>query len=65
MTNSERTTGKRAVSKCIHLEKTINLMEQGNVPKPWLGGTQALSPPPLTGKEEEKWTREGVEAWDC
>ena len=27
--------------------------------------SQALSPPPLTGKEEEKWTREGVEAWDC
>ena len=34
---------------CIHLEKRINLIEQGNIPKPRPSGTQALPPPHLTG----------------
>ena len=43
----------------------MNLTELGNIPKLWPGRTQALPPPQLSGREEEKWSREGVEAWDC
>ena len=41
---------------CIHLEKRADLTEQGNVPKLWLGGTQALPPTQLTdgGREMEQ-----------
>ena len=63
--NPERATGKRAAPNCMHLEKRINLMEQGNVQKPWPRGTQALPQPPAHRGEEEKRSGEGVEAWDC
>ena len=52
MTNPEKATGKRAVPNCIHLEKSINLTEQGNIPKPWPRGTQDLPPPQFTGRRK-------------
>ena len=52
MTNPERATGKRAAPNCIHLEKRINIMEQGNIPKPWPGWTQALPLPQFTSRRK-------------
>ena len=36
----------------VHLEERINLMEQGNIPKPWPGRTQALPPSQLTDRRK-------------
>ena len=59
-TNPERATGKSTASGFTHLEKRADLSEQGNAPELWLRGTRAPPPPQLT-REEEKWSREGVE----
>ena len=61
-TNPERATGKRMASDCTHLEKRADLSERGNIPELWPGVTQAL-PPPSARREEDKWSREGVEGW--
>ena len=59
MTNPKRATGKRAAPNCIHLEKRINLTEQGKVPKPWPSGTQALPPnQPTEGRKRNGAGRE-------
>ena len=37
---------------CIHLEKRADLTEQGNIPKLWPSGNQALTPPLLIGRRK-------------
>lgn len=32
-TNIERAKGRKAAPECIHLEKSVDLMDEGNVPK--------------------------------